>query len=68
MVGQFYSRRSNYIGIDDAKSVLMNIISGVPHNNFITPLMFVFDAADMSSIFNNPMVSYVDDFTFFDQN
>ena len=60
---QFLSNRSQHVIMDDYRSKLVNVISGVPQVGDFVPLLFVFYTSELLSILENKLIGYADDST-----
>ena len=61
---QFPSNRSKYVVVDGCRSILANILSGVPQGSvFFWPQLYLLYAAELFSIVENKLYGYADDST-----
>ena len=49
--------------VDDCRSKLVNVVSGVLQGNVLSPLLFLLYTSDFFSILENKLIGYADDST-----
>ena len=47
---QFLSNRSQYVLVDECRSKLVNVVSGVPHGSVLGPLLFLLYTSELFDI------------------
>ena len=57
------SNWSQYVVVDGCRSKLVNVVSGVPQGSVLGPQLFLLYTAELFSIVENKLYSYVDDST-----
>ena len=57
---QFISNRSQHVMVDGRRSKLVNVISGVPYDSVLGPLLFHLYTSELFSILENKMIGYAD--------
>ena len=60
---QFLSNRSQYDVVDGCCSKLVNVVSGVPQESVLGPLLFLLHTAELFSVVENKLYGYADDST-----
>ena len=61
---QFLSKnRSQHVMVDDCRSKLVNVVSGVSQGSVFSPLLFLLYTSDPFSILENKLIGYADDST-----
>ena len=60
---QFLSNRSQHVIVDDCRSKLVNVVSGVPQGSVLCQLLFLLYTSELFSILKNKLISYADDST-----
>ena len=60
---QFLSNRSQHVMVDDYRSKLINVVSGVPPGSVFGALLFLLYTSELFSILENKLIGYADDST-----
>ena len=60
---QFLSNRAQYVVVDDRRSKLVNMVSGVPKGSILGPQLFLLYTAELFSIVENKLYGYANDST-----
>ena len=60
---QFLSNRSQHVMVDDFRSKLVNVVSGVPQGSVLGLLLFLLYTSELFSILENKLIGYADDST-----
>ena len=60
---QFLSDRSHHIMVDDCRSKLVKVVSGVQQGSVLGPLLLVLYTSELFSILENKLIGYADDST-----
>ena len=60
---QFLSNRSQHVMVDGCRSKLVNVVSGVPQDSVLGPLLFLLYTSELFSILENKLIGYADDST-----
>ena len=60
---QFLSNRSQYVLVDEFRSKLVNVVSGVQQGSVLGPLLFLLYTSELFSILENKLIGYADDST-----
>ena len=60
---QFLSNRSQQVMVDGCRSKLVNVVSGVPQDSVLGPLLFFLHTSELFSILENKLIGYADDST-----
>ena len=60
---QFLSNRSLHVMVDGSQSELVDVVSGVPQDSFLDPLLFLLFTSEPFSILENKLIGYADDST-----
>ena len=60
---QFLSNRSQHVMVDDCRSKLVNVVSGVPQGSVLFPLLFLLYTSELFKIEENKLNGYADDST-----
>ena len=60
---QFLSNRSHYVLVDGFRSKLVNVVSGLPQDTLLGPLLFLLCTSEFFSFLENKLVGYADDST-----
>ena len=60
---QFLSNRSHYVLVDGCRSKLVNVVSGVPQDTVLGPLLFLLYTSEFFSFLENKLIGYADDST-----
>ena len=60
---EFLSNRSQQVMVDGCRSKLVNVVSGVPQDSVLGPLLFLQYTSELFSILENKLISYADDST-----
>ena len=61
---QFLSNnRSQFVLVDECRSKLVNVVSGVPQDSVLGPLLFLLHTSKLFSILENKLIGYADDST-----
>ena len=60
---QFLSNRSQHVTVDDCRSKLVNIASGVPQGIFLCPFLFLLYTLEFFFILENKLIGNADDST-----
>ena len=61
LLTQFLSNRSQYVLVDSCRNKLVNVVSGVPQDSALGPLLFLLYISELFSIMENKLISYADD-------
>ena len=64
MLTQFLSNRSQHVMVDGCLSKLINVMSGVPLDSVLGPLLFLLYSSELISFLENELIGYADDSTF----
>ena len=60
---QFLSNRSQSVMVDGCLSQLVNVVSGVPKDSVLGPLLSLLYTSELFSILENILIGYADDST-----
>ena len=60
---QFLSNRSQHVMADGCRSILVNVVSGVPQGSVLGPSLFLLYTSELFSILKNNLIGYADDST-----
>ena len=60
---QFLSDRSQHVMVDSCRNKLVNVVSGVPQDSVLGPLLFLIYTSELFSILENKLIGYADDST-----
>ena len=60
---QFLSNQSQQVMVDNCRSKLVNIVSGVPQGSVLSPLLSLLYTSELFSILENKLIGYADDST-----
>ena len=60
---RFLSKRLQYVVVDDCRSKLVNMVSGVPQGSVLGPQLCLLYTAELFSIVENKLYGYADDST-----
>ena len=60
---QFLLNRSQYVMVDGCRNKLVNVVSRVPHDSILGPLLFLLYTSELFSILENKLIGYGDDST-----
>ena len=60
---QFLSNRSQHVMVDDCRSELVNVVSGVSQGSVLGQLLFLLYTSETFSILENKLIGYADDST-----
>ena len=60
---QFLSNRSQHVIVDGCRSKLVNVVSGVPQDSVLGPLLFLLYTSELFSILENKLTGYAFDST-----
>ena len=60
---QFLPNRSQFVLVDECRSKLVNVVSGVPQGSVLGPLLFLLYTSELFSILENKLIGYADDST-----
>ena len=60
---QFLSNQSQQVMVDDCRSKLVNVVSGVPPGSVFGSLVFLLYTSELFSILENKLIGYADDST-----
>ena len=60
---QFLSNRSQHVMVDSCRSMLVNVVSGVPQGSVLGPLFSLLYTSELFSILENKLIGYADDST-----
>ena len=63
VVKQFLSNRSQYVLLDGCRSKLVNVVSGVPQDCVLAPLLFLLYTSEHFSMLENKLIGYAEDST-----
>ena len=55
--------RSQQVMVDNRRSKLVNVVSGVPQGNVLGPLLIFVYTSELFSILENKLIGYADDST-----
>ena len=55
--------RSQHVIVDGCRSKLVNVVSGVPQDSVLCPLLFLLYTSELFSILENKLNGYADDST-----
>ena len=58
---QFLSNRSQHVMVDGCRSKLINLVSGVPQESVLGPLLFLLYGSELFSILENKLIGNADD-------
>ena len=60
---QFLSDRSQHVMVHGCRSKLVNVVSEVPQDSVLGPLLFLLYTWELFSILENELIGYADDST-----
>ena len=60
---KFPSNRSQHVMVDDCRSKLVNVLSGVIHGSVLDTLLFLMYTSELFSILEHKLISYANGFT-----
>ena len=60
---QFPSNRSQHVVVDDCRSKLVYVVSGIPQDSILGPLLFLLYISELFPILENKLTGYADDHT-----
>ena len=63
ILAQFLSDRSQHVMVDGCRSKLVNVVSGVPQDSVLGPLLFFLYTSELFSVLENKLIGYADDST-----
>ena len=55
---QFLSNRSQHVMVDGCRSILVNVVSGVPQSSVLGSLLFLLYTSELFSILENKLIGY----------
>ena len=61
---QFLSNWSQHVMVDGCRSKLVNVVSIVPQDSVLGPLLFLLYNSELFPLLENNLISYSDDFNF----
>ena len=60
---QFLFNRSQFVLVDGCRSKLVNVVSGVPQDSVLGPVLFLLYTSELFAILENKLIGYADDST-----
>ena len=60
---QFLSNQSQYVMVDGCRSILVNVVSGVPQGSVLGLKLFLLYTAELFTVVENKLYGYADDST-----
>ena len=60
---EFLSNRSQQVMVDGCRSILVNVVSGMPQDSVLGPLLFLLYTSELFSMLENKRIGYADDST-----